>query len=139
TTRSTTKSTRSIRLLTSSSLTASSTFSLGKLLPDVTWEVLATTSVTAFLGTSSIFPTVFPAIWESTGRTCYLITLRANKRIPFYKALQAYLQGSPQAIYHRLPQEASRLLFLLEACRFLHHLGFPYWPSPCSAMENPEA
>ena len=89
TTRSTTKSTRGIRLLTYSSLKACSTFSRGKSLPDVTWEVLATT--TAFLGTSSIVPTVFPVFWESTGRTCYLITLRANKRIPFYKALQAYL------------------------------------------------
>ena len=66
------KSTRSIRLLTSSSLTISSTFSLGKLLPDVTWEALATTSVTALLGTSSIFPTVFHVTWESKGRTCHL-------------------------------------------------------------------
>ena len=127
TTRSSVKSTRNIRLLTPSSLKACSTFSHDKSLPDVTWEVLATT--TASLGTSSLLPTVFPVFWESKEKTCYLITLRANKRIPFYKALQAYLQGSPQAVYHRLPQEASRLLLLLEACRFRHPLGFPHWPS----------
>ena len=77
------KSTRSIRLLTSSSLTASPTFSRGKSLPNVTWEVLARTSATALLGASSTLPTVFTVFWEFKGRTCYLFTLRANKKMPF--------------------------------------------------------
>ena len=89
---------------------ASSTFSRGKTLPNETWEVLGRTSDTALLGTSSIFPTVFPVFWECRGKICYLIKLRAVKRYLSYKVVQAYLQGSPRADPCCLPQEASRLL-----------------------------
>jgi len=109
-------------------LEASSNFSRDKPLPDVTREVLASISETTLLGTSAIFPTVFPVFWESRGKICYLIKIRAVKRYLSYKVVQAYLQGSPRADPCRLPQEASRLLPPLETCRFRHPLGPPHCP-----------
>ena len=102
-------------------------------------NAITSTSATALLGTSPILPIVFPVIWESRGRTYYLITSKATKRYLPYKVLQAYLQGSSRAVYHCLPQEASCLILLLEACRFRHPLGSPHWPSQDWAKENPEA